>query len=312
MDDRSNSLYKTHMDQPRPRLTQFVESLHVLPESLWEGPVVRVPRAGHVICGPDYQVARDWSPGHDLLFCLEGQGRVTFDGQTSQVTAGSFVALAGEGPHSHAADPDDPWSLLWVRVHGGNSAAFLAVLFGPKGSGILTISHGTALVGWFGRVFLAMRDKGPNLDLDLHQLIAELWPLLNAERLSLAGGRLPPALERLTASMAARPDRPWSADDMQAVAKISAAQLRRQFSQHLQTTPREWLRRERILLAQDLLLKPGARVAEVAEACGFSDIYHFSREFRRTVGQPPTLWRKSEGVVDQTAPRRATRSLRAG
>jgi len=38
----------------------------------------------------------------------------------------------------------------------------------------------------------------------------------------------------------------------------------------------------------------GASLAEVAEACGFCDVYHFGREFKRSVGISPAAWRRSE------------------
>jgi AraC-like DNA-binding protein len=35
-------------------------------------------------------------------------------------------------------------------------------------------------------------------------------------------------------------------------------------------------------------------MAEIAEVCGFCDVYHFSREFKRSIGAPPAAWRRKE------------------
>lgn len=291
MDRQYICLYETRM-RFVPHQTRFIENLNALADPRWDGALARVPRAGHIVCGPDYAVSRVRSPGFDILWCIAGRGTLQTGDRAIAVGAGQCAAISGDGSHGHAADPADPWTLLWLRVVGAEAA--IAALFGAEG-GTIPVVQGAPLVAWFARLFDAMRARGPNLDPTLNQLVAELWPILNAERLALTDRRLPAPIERLTAAMSARPAAPWPVAEMQAVARISPAQLRRQFRTHLQTTPREWLRRERILLAQDLLLRPGARVAAVAEACGFADIYHFSREFRRTVGLPPSLWRQAEG-----------------
>jgi AraC-like DNA-binding protein len=42
------------------------------------------------------------------------------------------------------------------------------------------------------------------------------------------------------------------------------------------------------------MLRDGSPIASVAEACGFCDVYHFSREFKRVVGAAPAAWRRKE------------------
>lgn len=44
--------------------------------------------------------------------------------------------------------------------------------------------------------------------------------------------------------------------------------------------------------ASRLLLNTGLNVGEVAEACGYADIYGFSRTFARTIGMPPSAFRR--------------------
>ncbi len=48
----------------------------------------------------------------------------------------------------------------------------------------------------------------------------------------------------------------------------------------------------RIEQAKRLLTDGNLPVAEVARRCGFASAFHFSREFSRLAGQPPSRWRK--------------------
>jgi len=88
--------------------------------------------------------------------------------------------------------------------------------------------------------------------------------------------------------------RPWSADEIARLARLSPSQTRRLFRKHLRESPRRWLIRERLIAAQSLMIRENAPMAHVAEACGFCDVYHFGREFKRVVGASPAAWRRAE------------------
>lgn len=275
------------------RPTRFLESFHYLPDPRWMGSIMAVPRAGMVAAGSGYRVERMRLQGHDILYCTEGAGRVRIGEAEHGVVAGQLVWLPGHLPHGHAADPADPWTVMWLRLDGPGVEACRARLLGAQG-GPVTVARGAVLGAWFQRLFACLQRRAPDSDLLLNALAAELLVLIDAELRGTPDRSLPAPLARLTAAMGARPGHRWTEDEIRALSHVSAAHLRRLFRTHLQTTPRAWLRRERIMLAQDLLLRPGARVSAVADACGFGDIYHFSRDFRRAVGQSPSHWRRSE------------------
>ena len=62
----------------------------------------------------------------------------------------------------------------------------------------------------------------------------------------------------------------------------------------MRDSPRRWLIRERLIATQSLMIRENAPIASIAEACGFCDVYHFGREFKRVVGTSPAAWRRTE------------------
>jgi AraC family transcriptional regulator len=57
--------------------------------------------------------------------------------------------------------------------------------------------------------------------------------------------------------------------------------------------PHLYVTRRRIEFAQNLMLTTPARLSEIALTCGMSDQSHFTRAFRRVVGDTPHAWRRN-------------------
>ena len=73
---------------------------------------------------------------------------------------------------------------------------------------------------------------------------------------------------------------------------ISVSRLETFFLGKFRSTPREWLRRKRLEFALQLL-SDGKIVKEASEQAGYKQPSHFSREFKRLYGVPPTRVRVS-------------------
>ena len=74
---------------------------------------------------------------------------------------------------------------------------------------------------------------------------------------------------------------------------ISVGHFCRAFKHTFGMPARIWIRHRRIELAQGLMLTTGASLSEIALTCGMSDQSHFTRSFRRIVGETPSSWRQT-------------------
>jgi AraC family transcriptional regulator len=88
--------------------------------------------------------------------------------------------------------------------------------------------------------------------------------------------------------------------DLAASLNLSVGHFCRAFKCTFGVTARIWITRRRIELAQGLMLTTGAPLSEIALSCGMSDQSHFTRLFRRMVGETPSSWRQTRcGAVEE-------------
>ena len=82
-------------------------------------------------------------------------------------------------------------------------------------------------------------------------------------------------------------------------AAMSPRTLQRQFKETVGCAPYEWLIRERVALAKDLLQASKSTLPRVAEAVGFKSQETFRRHFRRVAGINPMTYRRNFSIVAQ-------------
>jgi len=97
-------------------------------------------------------------------------------------------------------------------------------------------------------------------------------------------------LQRAVEHMQAQYNTSLRISTLATIAEVSVAQLERLFRHVFQITPQQMLTKLRIEEAMRLL-QTTASIAEIGQACGFSDQSAFARQFKATVGMPPRDYR---------------------
>jgi AraC family L-rhamnose operon transcriptional activator RhaR/AraC family L-rhamnose operon regulatory protein RhaS len=85
---------------------------------------------------------------------------------------------------------------------------------------------------------------------------------------------------------------PLRLPELAAMANLSVNQFLRVFKSIYQTTPIEYVLKQRIMQAGELLHNSKLNITDVAYETGFGDSNYFSRMFRRVTGKSPREFRK--------------------
>jgi len=121
---------------------------------------------------------------------------------------------------------------------------------------------------------------------DQAQFVARPLPVDEAARLA-----------KLTDWVRAHPAQPHTLDSLARRAAMSVRTLQRQFQQSLGMSPGDWLTRERVEVAKQLL-ETGARpVSQVGALAGFGSDESFRRHFRLATGISPAAYRRQFGAA---------------
>jgi transcriptional regulator GlxA family with amidase domain len=78
-----------------------------------------------------------------------------------------------------------------------------------------------------------------------------------------------------------------------AVARLSEFYFNVAFRNSVGRSPHDYVIRRRVERAQGLMLSTDRTLAEIAAECGLADQAHFTRLFRKVVGDSPAAWRRA-------------------
>jgi AraC-like DNA-binding protein len=244
---------------------------------------------------------------HELVYIIEGRGKLVFRGGELEIGPHCLLFLQPFVPHAFIADAVQPG--LHVAVHfdfaeltpglgrvdrrrpyGVRLTRQLSIPICtplPEGHRIVQMMHETVRCQGGAEPWSALAQR--------HALTAVLLDLLrDSQRAHTARQFLNvKRVDRCAryVRQCAR-QRVYSAD-LARVAAVSPSHLRELFRSVTGYSPLEFVRRQRVEVARQMLADPSLAVKEVARRCGFDDVFHFSRVFRKIDGLAPTHYREA-------------------
>ena len=109
------------------------------------------------------------------------------------------------------------------------------------------------------------------------------------------------ALVRLHKKICNRPQAPWNITQMAEELHLSTSRLQTLYKQLFGVSCMEDVIERRLFRAKDQLKFTTTSIREIAENCGYNNVEHFCRQFRKYHGCTPGQYRKLSGIPKETA-----------
>ncbi|MGV3618243.1 MAG: helix-turn-helix domain-containing protein [Fimbriimonas sp.] len=233
---------------------------------------------------PGYRVVRpDGTSSWLITLTLGGEGRLG----EMRTRPGELVLIRPRTPHDYGVpEGGDRWEFIWAHFR---PPAHWMPWLGGEAMRSSVADDRTRMR------FMEMHRFAPEAmgeDLALNALEEVLIRTAVREPGPVWDSRIAVVTSRVRAAV----DHPWDTAELARLVGISPSRLAHLFREQTGEAIGRFIERQRVERAQRLLETSALSVTQIATACGFPNVYYFSKRFKHSVGETPTGYRRRIAV----------------
>lgn len=241
----------------------------------------------------------NWYPlplsDYDLWYVVSGKGQLVLNGVEYSLTSGTCFQLRPGDSISAEQDPDDRLTVI-----------FLHHTVEPMDASLLPHAIQIQDTYWFEQLLnrllsLDASHSQPLIQQEFELLMkTTLCHMLRERHIVEHQGLKPnPIVQQMMNYIKENPSAPLDSASVAAEVELSPRYANLLFKQGTGVSLKTFIARARIARASHLLTESTMNISQIAETLGYSDIYFFSRQFKRFLGESPTHYRKKTRRADR-------------
>lgn len=247
---------------------------------------------------PSWKISYANREHHIVALCTGGQAAYETNGDAYTVGKGDVLFFPKQLFHSGISNPDDPFSYYIAQFDAMFASQASEEQF-YKLSNIIGSALYPQFVTLFEELYTAWSVKKNGHMLKCKSRIMDIFYLLVRESdLISKHATYSPKIEKVVHFIAEHYRSNYSVEELSRLADLSPSQFRSLFKQVTGLTVTEYQIRMKLDKARDLLLSSTCNVTEAAHETGFTDIYYFSRLFKKKTGMSPTAYVKAYRLLN--------------
>jgi len=278
--------------------------------------------SGRAKCEKDWNWKPQPLPDYDIWHVVSGVGAITINGVQHPISAGSCFLLRPGDSIFAEQHPEHRLTVMFVHFQAAASSGTATGAGGPAATGGSTTAGGSAGVGdcldalprhvsirdtpWLENLLnrlLTLDDENED-EAETAGLAAEFDAVLKAALCLIAreaaaaqgtspnhGANRHAAVRQTIRLMKENAATPLSHEELAALTGFSPRYLNVLFKRETGQSLKTFQARARVERACMLLAESTMNVSQIAETMGYSDIYFFSKQFKKFMGESPMRYR---------------------
>lgn len=222
-------------------------------------------------------------------YIRSGRGKFFFSGKAYDLSPGQCFLICPGKITVYTADEAEPWKYTWLAFSGSRAAGFLREAgFGPQSP----VIESSRLSVFFTELYRKIRNG--NFDGNDFAMASEVFAFFAA----LRNDRSVPSstvayAEKVRSYVSRMYQNPIRVGQIAAFCGLDRHYLCRIFKTETGITLQQCIIEWRMRRARELLLSSALNVGEVARSVGYTDVYNFSKMFKKQFGCSPSKVRQS-------------------
>jgi len=251
---------------------------------------------GEYVCEPEYSYGPIVRPRGIMHFVTSGKGKLIIDNRSYKIHKDQIFFIPAGASAFYIADKDDPWTYRWLHIGGSRVLEVLKDAGIDEYNPVFTIcDRGTSTKDHFYEIF----DEIFNNFTREYICISKIYDLLDYfSAFSLHNEESSESLQlqyvhTVIKYIHLKYSEQIHVDDISKACGLNRSYLSRLFHDATGSTIQDFLLSYRIKEAMNMLKNTDSTISYIAFAVGYTDIYTFSKAFKRKTGMTPTMYRES-------------------
>ena len=232
--------------------------------------------------------SKDFQNYYTMALIVAGRAQYHFGKENITVQPGDILFVEKNTAYTARVVSEEPWEHIVIAFRAESPVDFADL---PV-ERVNRVQHSNRYKELFGQAFGVWSQCAFGYKIQTKALITQILFTLFSENISQHFGASDAmrSLKEAVDYMEQNYSRKITVEELARLSGYSASHFTRMFRQMYNLSPVQYLNQLRIQHAKNLLRAEQYSLSQIAQRCGFSNVYYFSRCFKQITGATPRKW----------------------